>query len=183
MWYRFKKANIGGGAIKSTPLLPVSSQDNQKESQELKDTPDYKNYDETNQELLLLLEQMGQTLEDYYEMSRDQQKELWDILVYRPHHIGGNETLSDVDTSIFGDQLASEMNRMKSPYHDIDESMEEKLEGSRHRNNNVEPLNKQSQEAGNGILLQTGLSNSSFFQQGQSGAAFKGDLPSARTLI
>jgi hypothetical protein len=112
---------------------------------------------------------MGQTLDDYYEMSMEQQKELWELLITRPHQVV--------------DQEASKRNRLKSPYHDANITTEEALEASRDSAINVNPINMQSKEAGNGILLQTGLSNSSFFQQGQSGAAFKGDAPSARTLI
>ena len=48
MWYRFKMANIGGGAIKSTPLLPVSSESIENIN-EIKDSPEFKNYDELNE--------------------------------------------------------------------------------------------------------------------------------------
>lgn len=168
MWYRFKMANIGGGAIKSTPLLPVSSESIENINQ-IKDSPEFRNYDEINDDLLKILEEMGQTLDDYYEMSMEQQKELWELLITRPHQVV--------------DQEASKRNRLKSPYHDANITTEEALEASRDSAINVDPVNMQSKEAGNGILLQTGLSNSSFFQQGQSGAAFKGDAPSARTLI
>jgi hypothetical protein len=168
MWYRFKKANIGGGAIKSTPLLPVSSEGIENKDH-IKDSPDFKNYDELNEDLLAILTDMGQTLEDYYNLSKDQQKELWEIMINRPHQVV--------------DQEASRLNRLKSPYHENIVPLELALEPSRESSIALEPINMQSQEAGNGVLLQTGLSNSSFFQQGQSGAAFKGDLPSARTLI
>lgn len=168
MWYRFKKANIGGGAIKSTPLLPVSSEGIENINHK-KDSPEFKNYDELNEDLLNILDEMGQTLDDYYELSRDQQKELWEIMINRPHQVV--------------DQEASRLNRLKSPFHENIIPIELALEPSRESSVEVEPVNMQSTEAGNGILLQTGLSNSSFFQQGQSGAAFKGDAPSARTLI
>ena len=168
MWYRFKKANIGGGAIKATPLLPVT-QEQASQISDKKDSPYYKNHDELNSDLLNLLQHMGKTLEEYYELSKDQQKELWEIMINRPHEVV--------------DQEASRLNRLKSPFHENIVPLEVALEPSRESSVEVEPVNMQSQEAGNGILLQTGLSNSSFFQQGQSGAAFKGDLPSARTLI
>ena len=186
MWYRIKKAQFGGGAIKSTPLLPVSSEQIEQEPQEeLKDSAEFKNYDELNAALKLILEDMNQTLEDYYEMSADQQKELWELLIRKPHHIGGSASLSDSDSSSHGDQLSSNSQRRLSPFHDSPENttIEEQLDGSRHQNSNVTPINKQSSEAGNGVLLQTGIGSLSFFGSSKSNPLFTGDLPSARTLI
>jgi len=186
MWYRIKKAQFGGGAIKSTPLLPVSSEQIEQELQEeIKDSAEFKNYDELNEALKVILEDMNQTLEDYYEMSADQQKELWEILIKKPHHIGGSASLSDSDSSSHGDQLSSNSQRRLSPFHDSPENttIEEQLDGSRHQNSNVTPINKQSSEAGNGVLLQTGIGSPSFFASSKSNPLFTGDLPSARTLI
>ena len=149
MWYRFKKANIGGGAIKSTPLLPVSSEGIENIYHK-KDSPEFKNYDELNEDLLNILDEMGQTLDDYYELSRDQQKELWEIMINRPHQVV--------------DQEASRLNRLKSPFHENIIPLELALEPSRESSVEIEPVNMQSTEAGNGILLQTGVSNSSFFE-------------------
>ena len=186
MWYRIKKAQFGGGAIKSTPLLPVSSEQIEQELQEeIKDSAEFKNYDELNEALKVILEDMNQTLEDYYEMSADQQKELWEILIKKPHHIGGSASLSDSDSNSHGDQLSSNSQRRLSPFHDSPENttIEEQLDGSRHQNSNVTPINKQSSEAGNGVLLQTGIGSPSFFASSKSNPLFTGDLPSARTLI
>lgn len=170
MWYRIKKAQFGGGVVKSTPLLPVSNQQIEQEPQEeLKDSPEFKNYDELNEDLLTILEEMGQTLEEYYEMSMEQQKELWDLLIKRPHQVV--------------DQEASKRNRLKSPYHDAFITTEAALEASRDSAINVDPINKQSSEAGNGIILQTGIGSPSFFASSKSNPLFTGDLPSARTLI
>jgi hypothetical protein len=186
MWYRIKKAQFGGGAIKSTPLLPVSSEQIEQEPQEeLKDSPEFQNYDELNEALKMILEEMGQTLEEYYEMSVEQQRELWELLIKKPHHIGGSESLTDRDLNSYGDQLSSNSQRRLSPFHDSPENttIEEQLDGSRHQNSNVTPINKQSSEAGNGVLLQTGIGSPSFFASSKSNPLFTGDLPSARTLI
>ena len=170
MWYRIKKAQFGGGVVKATPLLPVSSgQIDQELQEELKDSPEFKNYDEINEDLISILEEMGQTLQDYYEMSMEQQKELWELLIKRPHQVV--------------DQEASKRNRLKSPYHDSYITIEQALEASRDSAINVDPINKQSSEVGNGILLQTGIGTPSFFASSKSNPLFDGDLPSARTLI
>jgi len=183
MWYRIKKAQFGGGVVKATPLLPVSSgQIKQEPEEELKDSTEFDNFDELNEALKMILEDMGQTLEEYYEMSAAQQKELWELLIRKPHHIGGSESLTDRAS---GDQLSSNSQRRLSPFHDSPENttIEEQLDGSRHQNSNVDPINKQSSEAGNGVILQTGIGSPSFFASSKSNPLFTGDLPSARTLI
>lgn len=186
MWYRIKKAQFGGGVVKATPLLPVSNQQIEQEPQEeLKDSAEFNNYDELNDALQIILEDMGKTLDEYYEMSMEQQKELWDLLIKKPHHIGGSASLDGSDSSSQGDQLSSNSQRRLSPFHDSPENttIEEQLDGSRHQKWNVDPINKQSSEAGNGILLQTGIGSPSFFASSKSNPLFTGDLPSARTLI
>lgn len=183
MWYRLSQQNIGGGAIKAAPLLPVNDGGNpfEEESYISQNT----GYEKLNQELRLILEEMGQTLEDYYEMSVEQQKELWDILVKRPHHIGGSETPGSADGGSYGDQMSSNSQRRHSPFHHAPEntSMEEQLEGSRHQNNNVEPINMQSQVAQTGKPLQTGIGQPAAFASGKGAALFMGDLPANQTLI
>jgi hypothetical protein len=176
MWYRISQNNIGGGAIKAAPLLPTNDGGNPFAEETF--IPQHNGYENLNQELRLLLQEMNQTLEDYYEMSADQQKELWEILVKRPHHIGGNETPSDVDGG-------ANNNRRLSPYHHAPEntSIEEQLEGSRHQNNNVEPINMQSQAAQTGKPLQTGIGQPAAFASGKGAALFMGDLPANQTLI
>lgn len=183
MWYRISQNNIGGGAIKAAPLLPTNDGGNPFAEETF--IPQHNGYENLNQELRLLLEEMNQTLEDYYEMSADQQKELWEILVKRPHHIGGNETPSDVDGGSYGDQLTSSNNRRQSPFHHAPENtpIEEQLEGSRHQNNNVEPISMQSQAAQTGKSLQTGIGQPAAFASGKGAALFMGDLPANQTLI
>ena len=71
MWYRISQNNIGGGAIKAAPLLPVNDGGNPFEEETF--IPQHNGYENLNQELSFLLEEMNQTFEDYYEMSADQQ--------------------------------------------------------------------------------------------------------------
>ena len=104
MWYRISQQNIGGGAIKAAPLLPTNDGSNPFAEETF--IPQHNGYESLNTELKFLLEEMGQTLEDYYEMTSDQQKELWDILVKRPHHIGGSEASDDSNSGTFGDQMS-----------------------------------------------------------------------------
>jgi hypothetical protein len=184
MWYRLSQQNIGGGAIKAAPLLPVNDGGNPLEQVETY-IPQYSGYEALNTELRFLLEEMGQTLENYYEMSADQQKELWDILVKRPHHIGGSESNGELQSGSFGDQLSSNSQRRHSPYHHAPENttIEEQLDGSRHENNNVEPINMQSQAAQTGKPIQTGIGQPAAFASGKGAALFMGDLPANQTLI
>ncbi len=184
MWYRISQQNIGGGAIKAAPLLPVNGGGDPMNTEEVF-APQTSGYESLNSELRYLLEEMGQTLEDYFEMTADQQKELWEILVKRPHHLGGNETPDDVDAGFYGDQFTSSNNRRHSPFHHSPESttIEEQLEGSRHQNNNVEPINMQSQAAQTGKPIQTGIGQPAFFASGKGAALFMGDLPANQTLI
>jgi len=183
MWYRLSQQNIGGGAIKAAPFLPVNDGGNP--FQEETFIPQNNGYESLNTELRFLLEEMGQTLEEYYEMSAEQQKELWEILVKRPHHIGGSEASDDASSGNYGDQLSSNAQRRHSPFHHAPENttIEEQLDGSRHQNNNVEPINMQSQAAQTGKPLQTGIGQPAAFASGKGAALFMGDLPSTQTLI
>lgn len=183
MWYRLSQQNIGGGAIKAAPLLPVNNGGNPFEEDTF--IPQHNGYEALNTELKFLLQEMGQTLEDYYEMSSDQQKDLWEILVKRPHHIGGSEASDDAESGTFGDQMSSNSHRRQSPFHHAPEntSMEEQLEGSRHQNNNVEPINMQTQAAQTGKAIQTGIGQPAAFASGKGAALFMGDLPANQTLI
>ena len=183
MWYKISQ-NIGGGAIKSAPLLPTASGENVMQVEEPY-VPNHKNFEGLNSELRLLLKRMNKTIEDYYEMTMDQQKELWDILVYRPHHIGGSETDSDTDSGVYGDQFTANNNRRQSPYHadPTNTTMEEQLRSSHHDTLNVEPINMQAQSAQQGKAIQTGIGQPAAFASGKGAALFMGDLPANQTLI
>jgi hypothetical protein len=158
MWYKIARGMIGGGAIKAAPLLPISQYEGQLEAAQYEVKEQHNTYEKFNQELKFLLEQMGKTIEDFQEMAEEEQKELWDILVFRPHHIGGAETNGDVASGVYGDQLASNMARMQSPYHDyFATNLEGLLEGSRHFNNNVDPINMQKLEKAQGAMLVRGI--------------------------
>ena len=184
MWYRTSQQNIGGGAIKAAPFLPVNDGGNPLEQVEAF-IPQHNGYEALNTELRFILEEMGQTVEDYYEMSADQQKELWEISIKRPHHIGGSEASDDSNSGTFGDQMSSNSHRRQSPFHHAPEntSIEEQLEGSRHQNNNVEPINMQTQAAQTGKAVQTGIGQPAAFASGKGAALFMGDLPANQTLI
>jgi len=184
MWYRTSQQNIGGGAIKAAPFLPVNDGGNPLEQVE-SFVPQNTGYEALNTELRFILKEMGKELEHYYEMSADQQKELWDILIKRPHHIGGSEATDDSSSGTFGDQLSSNSQRRHSPFHHAPENttIEEQLDGSRHQNNNVEPINMQSQAAQTGKPLQTGIGQPAAFASGKGAALFMGDLPANQTLI
>ena len=183
MWYRLSQQNIGGGAIKAAPFLPVNDGGNPFAEETF--IPQNNGYESLNTELRFILEEMGQTLEEYYEMSADQQKELWEILVKRPHHIGGSEASDDASSGNYGDQLSSNAQRRHSPFHRAPENttIEEQLDGSRHQNNNVEPINMQSQAAQTGKAIQTGIGQPAAFASGKGAALFMGDLPATQTLI
>ena len=62
-------------------------------------------------------------------------------------------------------------------------TIEEQLDGSRHQNNNVEPINMQSQAAQTGKAIQTGIGQPAAFASGKGAALFMGDLPATQTLI
>ena len=66
MWYRLSQQNIGGGAIKATPFLPVNDGGNPFAEETF--IPQNSGYESLNTELRFVLEEMGQTLEEYYEM-------------------------------------------------------------------------------------------------------------------
>ena len=183
MWYRLSQQNIGGGAIKAAPFLPINDGGNPFEEETF--IPQNNGYESLNTELRFILEEMGQTLEEYYEMSSDQQKELWELLVKRPHHIGGSEAPDDSSSGNYGDQLSSSSQRRHSPFHHSPENttIEEQLDGSRHQNNNIDPINMQTQAAQTGKAVQTGIGQPAAFASGKGAALFMGDLPSTLTLI
>ena len=157
MWYKIARENIGGGVTKFAPMKPVNDGINPLEVKE-QFVKQITGLEQFNSELLFLLEKMGKTIEDYYEMSAEEHKHLWDILVYRPHHIGGSEAFGDSSTGTYGDQMSGDANRMQSAYHDYDmTNTEGRLESSRHRNNIIEPINMQTYEKSQGEMLIRGI--------------------------
>ena len=117
--------------------------------------------------------------------SSDQQKELWDILVERPHHIGGSEASDDSNSGTFGDQMSSNSHRRQSPFHPdpTNTTIEEQLKGSHHDTLNHPVVNMQSQSAQQGKAVQTGIGQPAAFASGKGAALFMGDLPANQTLI
>jgi len=157
MWYKIARENIGGGAIKSAPFLPVNDGRDPLATQEAYEKQ-ITGYEKTNSELMHLLEEMDNTIDDYYEMSRDQQKELWDLLVYRTHHTGGSEARSD-SGGVIGDQLIGNSHRIKSPYHlpPWMVPMEVALRTTHLNEDYVMPINMQTYEKGQGEMLIRGI--------------------------
>jgi hypothetical protein len=143
MWYKQVLAQVGGGVN----LAAGDSVDSQ-ESSEINKIKDVDNkpaglYDE----LSSILEKMGKTLDEYYSMNQVQQKEIWDLLVDRPHRM----TMDNTGNFIKSPQSAANEARRHSPFHDSPENttLEGQLEGSRQQNNNRDPQSMASMEKGN----------------------------------
>jgi hypothetical protein len=143
MWYKQVLAQVGGG-VNFTGTDNIDSE-NTFEIDKIKDVDDKPVglYDE----LAGILEKMGKTLDEYYNMNQEQQKEVWDLLVNRPHRMN----MDNNGQFIVSPQSASIEARRHSPYHDSPEetSMENQLEGSRQQNNNRDPQSMSSIEKGN----------------------------------
>jgi len=146
MWYKQVLAQIGGGVNLSgeKPLDTIDSTSNSK----IDEIHDVDNepaglYDE----LAGILDKMGKTLDQYYNMNQEQQKEIWDLLVQRPHRMN----MDNNGQFIISPQSASIEARRHSPYHDAPEvtTLEDQLEGSRQQNNNRDSQSMGSIEKGN----------------------------------
>ena len=88
MWYKQVLAQIGGGVN-----LEGEEKFDSKNPSEIDKIRDVDNepaglYDE----LSSILEKMGKTLDEYYSMNQVQQKEIWDLLVERPHRMTMDNT-------------------------------------------------------------------------------------------
>ena len=143
MWYKQVLAQFGGG-VNFSKEQKVDSQNNS----EIDNIRDVDNepaglYDE----LSGILEKMGKTLDEYYSMNQIQQKEIWDLLVDRPHRM----TMDNTGNFIKSPQSASNEARRHSPFHDNPEetTLEEQLRGSQQENNNRDPQSMASTEKGN----------------------------------
>ena len=146
MWYKQVLAQIGGGVNLSEdkPLDTIDSTSKSK-IDEIRDVDNEPAglYDE----LAGILDKMGKTLDEYYNMNQEQQKEIWDLLVQRPHRMN----MDNNGQFIISPQSASTEARRHSPYHDAPEvtTLEDQLEGSRQQNNNRDPQSMASTEKGN----------------------------------
>jgi hypothetical protein len=143
MWYKQVLAQVGGGVNFSGEQASDSP-----DSFEIDKIRDVDNkpaglYDE----LSGILEKMGKNLDEYYSMNQEQQKEIWDLLVERPHRM----TMDNTGNFIKSPQSAANEARRHSPYHENPENttLEEQLRGSQQENNNREPQTMASTEKGN----------------------------------
>jgi hypothetical protein len=122
---------------------------------------------------------MGKNLDEYYNMNQEQQKEIWDLLVDRPHRMN----MDDNGSFVVSPQAAANEARRHSPYHDAPEetSMENQLEGSRQQNNNRDPQSMASTEKGNSF--QHFKSGEGYYQasKGKQDPILFGNKPSNQT--
>jgi len=143
MWYKQVLAQFGGG-INFSEKENVDSQ-NEPEINKIKDVDNKPAglYDE----LSGILEKMGKTLDEYYSMNQIQQKEIWNLLVDRPHRM----TMDNTGNFIKSPQSASNEARRHSPFHENPEetTLEEQLRGSQQENNNRDSQSMASREKGN----------------------------------
>ena len=143
MWYKQVLSQVGGGVNMSGENSGNNS--SQPEINEIMgiDNKPAGLYDE----LTGILEKMGKSLDEYYQMNQEQQKEIWDLLVDRPHRMN----MDDNGNYIVSPQSAANEARRHSPYHEAPENttIEDQLEGSRQQNNNRDPQSMGSIEKGN----------------------------------
>jgi hypothetical protein len=147
MWYKQVLSQFGGGVISPGQDEPKDTINNSSDF-EIDKIRDVDNepaglYDE----LAGILEKMGKSLDEYYSMNQDQQKEIWSLLVERPHRMN----MDNNGQFIVSPQSASIEARRHSPYHLAPEetTLEDQLEGSRQQNNNRDPQSMASTEKGN----------------------------------
>jgi hypothetical protein len=143
MWYKQVLAQVGGGVNLSGEEKSDSPHSFEIDKIRDVDAQPAGLYDE----LTGILEQMGKTLDEYYNMNQEQQKEIWDLLVDRPHRM----TMDNNGSFIKSPQSASIEARRHSPFHENPEftTMEEQLRGSQLENNNRGPQSMASVEKGN----------------------------------
>jgi len=150
MWYKQVLAQFGGGVNWPDENKGQESLNQKNDEPEIYNIVDVDSkpaglYDE----LPSILEKMGKTLDEYYSMNQIQQKEIWDLLVDRPHRMN----MDDNGSFVVSPQAAANEARRHSPYHEAPEntSIESQLEGSRQQNNNRDPQSMASKEKGNGF--------------------------------
>ena len=143
MWYRKVISQFGGGVDFSQ-----SASDEPEAGIDVVEDVDQQPmglYDE----LAGILEKMDKSIHDYYKMSHEQQKEIWDLLVERPHRMNQDNN----GQFIVSPQSASAEARRHSPYHQPPEytTIEEQLRGSQQFNNNVFPDDSNASKKGEGF--------------------------------
>ena len=173
MWYR-KVVSFGGGVDFSrneSTDKPTAGIDVVKDI----DNQPQGLYDE----LPGILKKMNKTVDDYYHMTKEQQAEIWELLVKRPHRMN----MDNNGQFITGPQSASNEARRHSEHHTNPEetSLENLLDGSRQQNNNVSPADSNAYKKGEGFLH---LKNGEGYTQALSGKQdpkLFGQLPSNQT--
>lgn len=173
MWYRKVVSQFGGG-------VDFSREESAEPYAEIDEVQDVDNqpmglYDE----LAGILEKMDKSIHEYYEMSHEQQKEIWDLLVERPHRMNQDNN----GQFIVSPQSASAEARRHSPFHMPPEytTIEEQLRGSQQFNNNVFPDDSNAYKKGEGFQH---FKNGEGYTQNQSGKQdpkLFGQLPSNQT--
>ena len=173
MWYRKVVSQFGGG-------VDFSREESTEPYAEIDEVQDVDNqpmglYDE----LAGILEKMDKSIHEYYEMSHEQQKEIWDLLVERPHRMNQDNN----GQFIVSPQSASAEARRHSPFHMPPEytTIEEQLRGSQQFNNNVFPDDSNAYKKGEGFQH---FKNGEGYTQNQSGKQdpkLFGQLPSNQT--
>ena len=180
MWYKQVLAQFGGGVNWPDESMSQESSNQKNNEPEIYNIEDVDNkpaglYDE----LAGILEKMGKNLDEYYNMNQEQQKEIWDLLVDRPHRMN----MDDNGNFVVSPQAAANEARRHSPYHDAPEntSIESQLEGSRQQNNNRDPQSMASKEKGNGF--QHFKSGEGYYQasKGKQDPILFGNKPSNQT--
>lgn len=174
MWYRKSFSQVGGGVDFSKEKTEQNPQSDIDVIKDIDNEP-MGLYDE----LAGILEKMDKSIHDYYEMNHEQQKEIWTLLVERPHRM-------NVDNNgqfIVSPQSASTEARRHSPYHMPPEftTLEEQIRGSQQANNNVFPNDSNASKRAEGFQH---FKNGEGYIQNQSGKQdprLFGQLPSNQT--
>lgn len=174
MWYRRVVSQFGGGVDFSKD----NSADNPIAGIDVVDDVDNEPmglYDE----LAGILEKMDKSIHEYYEMSHEQQKEIWDLLVERPHRMNQDNN----GQFIVSPQSASIEARRHSPYHQPPEftTIEEQLRGSQQDNNNVFPNDSNASKKGEGFQHFKSGEGYTQNQSGKQDPKLFGQLPSNQT--
>ena len=143
MWYRKVISQYGGGVNFSQ-----NSSNDTEAGIDIVDDIDSEPmglYDE----LAGILEKMDKSIHDYYKMNHKQQKEIWDLLVDRPHRMN----MDNNGQFIVSPQSASTEARRHSPFHAPPEftPLEQQLRGSQQFNNNVFPDDSNASKKGEGF--------------------------------
>jgi len=174
MWYRKVVSHFGGGVDFSKDKSITNPQSGIEIVKDIDDMPQGL-YDE----LAGVLEKMGKSLEEYYKMTQEQQKEIWTLLVDRPHRMN----MDNNGQFIVSPQSASIEARRHSEFHEDPENttIENLLEGSRQQNNNVASSDSNTSKKAEGFQH---FKNGEGYTQNQSGKQdpkLFGQLPSNQT--